>query len=739
MSVAVTGTIQFGLGNYATEVAADAPISWWRLDEFSGTTAADSGSSHIAGTYTGGYTLAPIGESGPFPQPGGAVLLNGTTAYVTTGSTAAYDALKAPGSAFTVEFWIKASAPASTRFVVTKLFNNFGWEVSLTSAGKIFFGGREDAISDFSVTTTAVVANSAWRHVVCTWNGTTSANGVKIYVDGALDAQGTATAPSLGASTTALTIGTSADLGVFLAATLDEVAIYAGALSGTRVLAHYAAAQWTEITGDARAQVPVVCEYGIAGASPDDRIADTGKLTFALNNSTLNSGGLLGYYSPLHASKRAGFGFNIPVRFKLVSGTDTAYKFRGSLADIVPTAGLYGERLVSCTAVDWMDEAARIDLPDLAAQQDKLGSQIVSTTLSALSPSNRPAAVSIEGGLETYGFALDGGAAGQRPKVREVLHQIAMSGFDYGYVKGDTTQGGTFMWENRQHRSANPTVQVTLSDSVIDRGGIAVPGSRDELYSSVQVFVRPTRVDTAATTVLFSLQTASTLIAPGETNTTIFGPYRDPANNDYIGGTAQVAPVATTDYTMNAAADGSGADLTANFTVTASFTGLGVRFTISNNSSTAAGYVTKLQVRGKGIYRYDAMIEVATSTGYGTRPLSVEMPYQNSANVAADVANLLAHRYASPFAHVPSVRFWANRNATLMAAALLREPGDRIALSETLTGVDAKFTINSVRLECQPGGILWCTWGLEPADATQFWLVGVAGSSELDTTTVLGW
>ena len=281
-------------------------------------------------------------------------------------------------------------------------------------------------------------------------------------------------------------------------------------------------------------------------------------------------------------------------------------------------------------------------------------------------------------------------------------------------------------------------MQITLTDDEIDRSGIVVPGSRDDIYSTVQVFVRPTKVDAAATTVLYSLQTASALVSPGSP-ITIFGPYRDPTNNDQIGGTATEDPAPTTDYLINSAADGSGTDLTVGygFTVVASRTGLGVSFVITAGGSTS-GYVTKLQVRGKGIYRYTAMVEVAIAGAYGDRVLPVEMTYQGSVNVATDVATYLAQILSSPFAHVKSVRFHANRTAVLMEAAILREPGDRIALSETVTGVDAEFTINSVRLEYQNGGTLWCTWGLEPASAQRYWLIGVAGSSEIGVSTVVG-
>jgi len=75
---------------------------------------------------------------------------------------------------------------------------------------------------------------------------------------------------------------------------------------------------------ESRAADPIVCEYGIRDEGPQARVADPGYLTFTLDNSALNSGGVAGYYSLFHASKRSGFDYNIPVRFSLKLSTDNA-------------------------------------------------------------------------------------------------------------------------------------------------------------------------------------------------------------------------------------------------------------------------------------------------------------------------------------------------------------------------------------------------------------------------------
>jgi hypothetical protein len=501
--------------------------------------------------------------------------------------------------------------------------------------------------------------------------------------------------------------------------------------------------EWVDVLGqnDVRAQQPIVCEYGIRGNTPTDRVANTGTLKFALNNSEFNSAKQLGYYSLLHTDRRAGFDLNIYVRLRLmcpeVNNGETYYKFLGTLDDAVPDPGVYGTRLTYCTATDIWEDYALINEPDIALQQNKRFDEVATALLDAMDI--QPPAREIQTGSEVYAFALDGGT-GQKIKLRERFQQLAMSEFGYFYTKGGTTSPGTFVVENRHHRVSNQAVRFTLDNSM-DRDGISVPAARKDVYRTVHITVHPTNdVNTAAPIVLFSIQQTSTLVQAGETNDFIFGAYFDPVTHDQIGGYSPSPTydlVANTDYTMNTAADGTGTDVTASFTATASRTGLGVRFTIRNNGASSA-FITKLQVRGIPIYRYDLTLVKSVPGAYGDNVMELDMPFQNSANVAQDIATALQQRYSMPFATSPAVRFLANRSVAHMAAALQLEPGDRVSVVEQQTGLAAAFTINGVNLELHAGGLLFCQWYLEPAHAEQYWLIGVVGSSELGVTTVLG-
>lgn len=496
---------------------------------------------------------------------------------------------------------------------------------------------------------------------------------------------------------------------------------------------------WVIVSRDVRTS-GIEWSYGIEGTDPTDRIADGGVMTYALNNSELNSAKRLGWYSPLNVGKRAGFDFNMPVRLVLAYNRVLYYKFVGKLGNVDVVPGIKEERDVHCTVVDIVDDWARVPAPALEAQFDQRGDELVTTVLDALPDDLQPVSRDIDTGLEVHPLAFDT-LHEESMTIREALNQVCLSDLAYLVVVGSKDGGGKLVYRNRHYPALHADVQFSLTGKNIARGGLDVPGTREDLVSKVQVFVHSTRTDPNNDTILYDLQTTTTRIGPGETNDTLFGPYRDPANpGDRIGGMDMQPIEPVTDYQMNSASDGSGADLTGSFTATASYTGSGVRFTITNNGTTT-GYVTKLQARGRGIYRYTAVIEQNVTAEYGQRVLQYDMPFQSSVNVGNDVAAHLARQVRSR--GVKSVTFLANQSPEAMQAALELEPGSsRIAISETVTGLDAvEFTITKVayRLEkAKKEPLLWCTWYVLPLEAQRMWVMGVPGSSEIGVTTVAG-
>ena len=498
---------------------------------------------------------------------------------------------------------------------------------------------------------------------------------------------------------------------------------------------------FVDITSDILAADSIQFHYGMNSNSQRDRVASTGVLSFSLVNSEANSAGLAGYYSPEHANARAGFDFGIETRVKITYGGTDYYKFRGVIDEIVPTPGKAG-RVARITCVDWMDEAARTKLSGLAVQLDQRADQVFSTILAGVL--RQPAATSIDTTTDVFPVALDN-TRDEGASVLSEFQKLASSELGYIFVKGDTTQGGTLVFEGRGVRGADLTNDVTFGDSTL--WGVSAGRRRDDITNLVKVTLRPRRIDTSATTVLASIISATNplFLARNAVYPSFIIAYRDPSQPAVrAGGTEMVSPVATTDYQFNAASDGTGTDLTSQLTVTATFGGNSVVVDVLNNGP-QDGYLTKLQVRGKGVYSYEPVTIIAedevSQAKYGENVFQFEMPYQGNLEVGLEAASYLLARGKNPLTQVDQMQFLANDSNALMTQALTREISDRIGLAETTTGIDYDdsprgFFINGVSFVIHER-MIRCAWTLIPTDHEAYWILEDATFGVLNSTTRL--
>lgn len=504
---------------------------------------------------------------------------------------------------------------------------------------------------------------------------------------------------------------------------------------------------WTDLlaAGDVRAEVPIRWQYGIQGNSLLDRVAAPGNLTFALDNSANNSGGLLGYYAFDSANCRSGFTTGINVRLRVTYSAVTYTKFHGRLSAATPAAGAYGARTTVCVVHDWMDEASRAKLKRIATQISKRADQILTTIVTAMS--RQPVSTTFGTGLDTYLLALDSSPE-EGLGVMQECQRIAQSEVGYIYPRGNTGSGGELVFESRTERAGKNVNVATFShaDAIME---LDLTASRDDIVTRLQVVQHPKRKDTG-TVVLFTLRDTSVSsdtaisLAPGETKTLV-APFTDPNNRGQrIGAFSVVTPlVATTDFVMNSAADGSGSDLTVSLGVLVTVGATAAFFTLGN-SGTTAGFVTHLQLRGIGIYDLQAVLweqessSVATQRGENT--LTYDMPYQSDPDVCDGASRYFLALLQTQVSNVRGVSILGNKSDSLMTHALVREPGERIGLTETATGLTTTsgYFIQSCAGEISKGSILKMRWGLAPASQQVFWLLGTAGASELGSTTYLG-
>ncbi len=216
---------------YATTVAADNPVSYWRLGETSGTTAADSVGPNT-GTYSNGVTL---GAPSLLASDGAnqAATFNGVNNFVSIPSSSALS----PTGAVTVEAWVRPSAkPAAGSFqsIVTK-----------TDSYSLQFNGPQLEFTTIQGTTrrrvqapaSSVVAGQTY-HIVGTYDGITQ----RLYVNGSQVAWA-AFSGAVNVNAKSLYIASWDGASEFVAATIDEVAVYGSVLTPAQIVNHYQTGQ----------------------------------------------------------------------------------------------------------------------------------------------------------------------------------------------------------------------------------------------------------------------------------------------------------------------------------------------------------------------------------------------------------------------------------------------------------------------------------------------------------------
>jgi len=221
-----------GIGNISADpcfvepTLVSYPISHWKLDEDSGTTAGDSVNGND-GTISGAAWTT--GKVGP------ALYFDGSD-NVTVSHSANLD-ITGP---ITIEAWIKAKGTGTYLTIVDKYEHDAGIDKGFSiysSGGKLRFTIYSGANGAANAIGTSELRDDQWHHVAGLWDG----GNIKVYVDGVLEKTSPWAYPP--ASTTN-------DLGIgkrlsgwggfnYFLGTIDEVAIYDEALSGDEIQQHY--------------------------------------------------------------------------------------------------------------------------------------------------------------------------------------------------------------------------------------------------------------------------------------------------------------------------------------------------------------------------------------------------------------------------------------------------------------------------------------------------------------------
>ena len=213
-------------GGYASKVLATAPanlLAYWKLDETSGTVAADSSGNGRDGAYSGvdlgGATFVDGSPAPRFNGDGGLVNINS--------AASAFNGLTG-----TAMLWLKTSSWADNSFALSLsgAAGNYLWVRKNNPDLRVVY--RANGVTKvFDVTT----ASSDWNHFVLTWDYV--ADQGKAYWNGA---QNGATQNSLGewAGTPVSIVGAYNPTGSFpFTGNIAQVAFWDTALSAAEALA----------------------------------------------------------------------------------------------------------------------------------------------------------------------------------------------------------------------------------------------------------------------------------------------------------------------------------------------------------------------------------------------------------------------------------------------------------------------------------------------------------------------
>lgn len=485
---------------------------------------------------------------------------------------------------------------------------------------------------------------------------------------------------------------------------------------------------YIDITDDVRASVPVSYKRGTFDTSIFGRVADIGTCTFMLDNSAGNSAGIEGYYSPDNANNvRNSFGLDTLVRLTLIEDDLTEHpEWQGRISTITPEPGLYGNRGVMVTAEDWMGHAARARIKGITVQQDKTVDEIIPVIL-ALS-SVQPGATSLSAGDDTFAFSLHDENS-TTSSIMRIFQKLAMSEFGKIYLKDYET----LTYLNRGDLILATTPAATLSDTM---NGLTVTRSKDSRVYEINIATHPVEVDT--TNVVLWKGNKEIEIA-ASTTIEIWVELRDPNGRSVrVASNYLLDAVAGTDYKFSSVSESQSGDKNGDLSVGYDLFADTVKVTLEN-TSVGTGYLSPFQIRGKGIYLYDAQIITASTGQPDGDTLNIDMVYQDDIYVGDDILTILTSWFITDQSDVKSVSFIANKSDALLAAAFLY-PNQVVTIAETLTGINSNFFIQGIRKDITNGGkIVNVTWDLSPAkQVAAVCILDLVGYAELDSTAILG-
>jgi hypothetical protein len=250
--------------SYSATILADTPTAYYRLGEASGTTMTDSSGNARDGSYSSvtlGVTGLLVGDPDTAVTYSGATSSHGDVTWAAWMNTAAE----------TVECWIETTTASGVQLLICRDSlgqRNYQFRLNGSNLEFITINGGAGVVTAAQAVS---VSDGVPHHLVATYD----ASNIKLYVDGAL-VNTTAAVGGLSGGGCNLMIGNFPSPGLGFFGTMDEVALYGYALTGTQIAAHYVAGTTASGTPATATGAVAFTGSGAAAASA----SASGTLTF---------------------------------------------------------------------------------------------------------------------------------------------------------------------------------------------------------------------------------------------------------------------------------------------------------------------------------------------------------------------------------------------------------------------------------------------------------------------------
>lgn len=328
--------------------------------------------------------------------------------------------------------------------------------------------------------------------------------------------------------------------------------------------------------------------------------------------------------------------FKMSVGFD-AGGVDRTVQVIAGLTSSRPKLG----RTAKTVEVEVFDYVTFIDNAQLASAvyENMRSDQIIESILASLNFGSSQ--YSLDVGLNTIPFAWFDKDKSAGRRIRDLCEAEEANFYQ--------DENGIIRFENRNHYSTYPhqTVQRTIDagDILTDDDDASTP-----IINRAIVIAKPRKIDAAAS-VLWSLSSVEA-IPHGETVTLWAAFYDSEAGTTSLPVKTINAPSTPTDYTGNAASDGSGSDLSASLSIVVTNFVESAKIEVTNNHPTDTVYLTFLQLQGKAARVTQAIQSVSEDAGSINKYEAQEYVMQNDliqSKAVADVISAnLKNKYKDP-------------------------------------------------------------------------------------------